>query len=91
MMIYLKGVAIGFGTAVLGCIVTPIVMMLWWVGKATVAADKAGPAGPGERMTVSFSPMGLINHFGLTHPWFWVFIIALFFTGFLISVNLQKR
>jgi hypothetical protein len=90
-MSYFKGVAIGFGTAVLGCIVTPIVMMLWWFGKATIAANKAAPPGPGERMAVSFSPMGLINHFGLTRPSFWLFIIVLFFAGFLSSVYLQKR
>jgi hypothetical protein len=84
-------VAIGFGTAVLGCIVTPIVMMLLWFGKTTMAANKAGASGPGERMVVSFSPMGLINHFGLTRPCFWLFIIALFFAGFLISAYLQKR
>jgi hypothetical protein len=90
-MSYFKGAAIGFGTAVLGCIVTPIVMMFWWFGKATMAANKAGPSGPGETMAVSFSPMGFINHFGLMRPWFWLFIIALFFAGFLISVHLQKR
>ena len=90
-MSYFKGVVIGFGTALLGCIVTPIVMMLWWFGKANIAASKAGPSGPGERMAVSFSPMGFINHFGLTRPWFWLCITALFFAGFLISVNLQKR
>ena len=90
-MSYFKGVAIGFGTAALGCIVTPIVIMLWWLGKATIAANKAGPSGPGERMAVSFSPMGFINHFGLAGPWFWLFIIALFFIGFLISRYVQKR
>ena len=90
-MSYFKGVAVGFGTAVLGCIVTPIVMMLWWFAKATIAANQAGPPASGERMAVSFSPMGFINHFGLTHPWFWLFIIALFFAGFWISAYSQKR
>jgi len=90
-MSYFKGVAIGFGTAVLGCILTPIVMMLWWFVKATGAANKAGPSGPGERMAVSFSPMGFIHHFGLNRPWFGLFILGLFFAGFLTSVYLQKR
>lgn len=80
-MSYFKGVAIGLGTAVLGCIVTPVVIMLWWLWRSYRAGEQ----------TVSFSPMGFINHFGLARPWFWLFIIALFFAGFLISMKLQKR
>ena len=65
--------------------------MLWWIGKAAIAANKAAPTGPGEEVTVSFSPLGLINHFGLTRPPFLLFLLALFFTGFLTSAYLQKR
>lgn len=90
-MINFKGVVIGLATVVLGCIVTPIVGMLWWSGKATIAANQAAPPGSGEVVTVSFSPMGLIHHFGLPRPWFLLFLIALFFAGYSIFAYLQKR
>ena len=87
-MIYFKSVLVGISTVLLGCVVTPIVGMVWYFWKATVAANKAGPgpAGSGETLTVSFSPLGFIKH-----PWFWLFIIALFSVGFLVSLYLQRR
>ena len=80
-----KNVLVGLGTALLGCIVTPIAAMIWYFWKATKDAPPA-PAGPGERVAVSFSLLGFLNHF----PWFWWFIIALGVAGFLISVYLQR-
>lgn len=85
-MIYFKGVLIGLGTELLGCIVTLVAALIWEFWKASKAAPPA-PAGSGERLTVSVSPLGFINH----TPWFWWFIMALGVAGFLISVYLQKR
>jgi hypothetical protein len=88
-MMYFKSVLVGLGTVLLGCLVTPIALVIWWSWKSETA-NKAGPAGPGEVQTVSFSPMGLENH--LAHSLgFWVFIIALFSAGFLPSVYFLKR
>ena len=81
-----KNVFVGLGTALLGCIVTPIIVMIWYSWKATEAAPP-GPAGPRETVTVSFSPLGFLNHF----PWFWWFVLALGVAGFLISMYLQRR
>jgi hypothetical protein len=82
-MIYFKSVLVGLGTALLGCVVTPIVMMVrvFW------RASKAAPTGPGEQQTVSFSLLGFINHFW----WFSPFIVVLFCVGFLLSVYSQRR
>lgn len=85
-MIYFKSLLGGIGTALLGCIVTPFAAMIWVFWKASKDAPPA-PAGSGERLTVSFSPLGFVNHF----PWFWWFIMALGVAGFLISVYLQRR
>lgn len=82
-MIYFKSVLVGLGTALLGCVVTPIVMIVW----VSWRASKAAPSGPGEQVTVSFSPLGFINHFW----WFFPFILALFCLGFLLSVYLRRR
>jgi hypothetical protein len=84
-MNYFKSVLIGLGTVLLGCVVAPIVGMIWYFWKASKAAPPA-PGGSGERLTVSFSPLGLMNH----AP-FWWFIIALFSVGFFFSVYLQRR
>jgi hypothetical protein len=78
-MIYFKGVLIGFGTVLLGCLVAPIVWMIWahWNSQ-------------GDGTTVSFSPMGLVNH--LAHSLgFWIFFIVLFTVGFVPSVFFPKR
>jgi hypothetical protein len=77
-MIYFKGVLIGFGTVLLGCLIAPIVLMIW-----------AGWNSHGGT-TVSFSPMGLANH--LAHSLgFWAFIIVLFTAGFVPSAFFAKR
>ena len=78
-MTYFKGVLVGFGTVLVGCLIALIALIVL-----------ASRNSHGET-TVSFSPMGFINHFGPTRPWFSVFIIAMFFSGFLITVYLQKR
>jgi hypothetical protein len=77
-MIYFKGLLIGFGIALSGCIVT----MIWEFWKAY--KDAPVRPGPGETLTVSISPLGVLSHF-------WWFILALGVAGFLISVYLQKR
>ena len=78
-MIYFKGVLIGVGTVLLGCLVAPIALMIWASWKSQVGAT-----------TVSFSPMGLAHH--LAHSLgFWVFIIVLFTAGFVPSVFFPKR
>ena len=77
-MVYFKGVLIGFGTVLLGCLVAPIAMMVW------ASANSHGGT------TVSFSPMGLANHAAHSLG-FWVFIIVLFTTGFVPSVFFAKR
>jgi hypothetical protein len=78
-MIYFKGVLIGFGTVLLGCLVTPVALMIWTSWKSH-----------GEAATVSFSPMGLANH--LAHSLgFWILIILLFAAGFVPSVFIRKR
>ena len=88
-MMYFKSVLVGLGTVLLGCVVTPIAMITWWIWKPN-STNKAAPAGPGESLAVSFSPMGLQNH--LAHSLeFWVFIIALFSAGFLASIYFLKR
>ena len=85
-MMYVKSVLIGLGTVLLGCVVTPIAMMIGWISKSNTT-DKAGP---GESQAVSFSPMGLENH--LAHSFgFWVFILALFSAGFLPSLFFLKK
>jgi hypothetical protein len=78
-MMYFKGVLIGFSTVFVGCLIALIALIVW-----------ASWNSHGET-TVSFTPMGFINHFGLTRPWFSLLIIALFSSGFLITVYLQKR
>jgi len=78
-MIYFKGVLIGFGTVLLGCLVTPIALMIW-----------AGRKSQSGAATVSFSPMGLVNHFAHSVS-FWIFIIVLFTAGFVPSVFFPKR
>lgn len=88
-MMYFKSVLVGISTMLLGCLVTPVAMMIWWFWKSTIAS-KAGPAGPGERQAVSFSLMGLTNH--LAHsPVFWVFILVLFTAGFVPSAFFLKK
>jgi hypothetical protein len=78
-MIYFKGVLIGIGAVLLGCLVAPVAWMIWAAGRSQDGAA-----------TISYSPMGLGEH--LTHsPGFWVFIIALFATGFVPSVFFRKR
>ncbi len=77
-MIYFKGVLIGFGTVLLGCLVAPIALMMWSGWKS-----QGGPS------AVSFSPMGLAHH--LAHSvGFWVFIIVLFTVGFMPFVSSRK-
>jgi hypothetical protein len=78
-MIYVKGVLIGFGTVLLGCLVMPIALMIW-----------ASWNSQGGGTTVSFSPLGLVNH--LAHSLgFWMFFIVLFTVGFVPSVFFRKR
>ena len=88
-MMYFKSVLVGLGTVLLGCVVSPMAMVLWWIWTSNTA-NKAGATGPRERQTVSFSPMGLEDH--LAHSLaFWVFILALFSAGFLASVYVLNR
>jgi hypothetical protein len=78
-MIYVKGVLIGFGIVLLGCLVTPIALIIWASWKSQ-----------GGGATVSFSPMGLVNH--LAHSLgFWILIVVLFTAGFVPSVFFPKR
>ena len=78
-MIYFKGVLIGFGIVLLGCLVTSIALILWASWKSQ-----------GGAATVSFSPMGLVNH--LAHSLgFWAFTVVLFTAGFVTSVFFPKR
>ena len=78
-MIYIKGVLIGFGTVLLGCLIAPITVMIWLSWKSQ-----------GGAATVSFSPLGLAYH--LAHSLrFWVFIVVLFTAGVVPSVFLPKR
>ncbi len=78
-MIYFKGVLIGFGTVLLGFLVTPIALTIWASWKSQ-----------GGAATVSFSPMGLAYH--LAHSLgFWIFSIVLFTAGFVPSVFFPKR
>ena len=78
-MIYFKGVLMGFGTVLLGCLVAPIGLMIW----AHWNSQGGGTA-------VSFSPIGLVYH--LAHSvGFWIFIVMLFTAGFVPSVFLPKR
>ena len=81
-MIYFKSVLVGLGTALLGCVLTAIAMIVW----VSWRASKAVPTGRGEQLTVSFSPMGFINHFW----WFLPLIFALFCVGFLRSVYARR-
>jgi hypothetical protein len=78
-MIYFKGVLIGLGTVLSGCLISPIVWMIWahWNSQ-------------GAGTTVSFSPMGLVYH--LAHSLgFWIFFFLLFTGGFVSSVFFAKR
>lgn len=89
-MIYFKSVLVGIGTMLLGCLVMPVAMMLWWFGKANNLAANKAETGPGEGLAVSFSPMGLGSH--LAHSLgFWVFVVVLFCAGFLIALRFQKK
>ncbi len=77
-MIYVKGVLAGFAAVLLGCLVTPIGLMIRAGWKANGAA------------TISFSPMGLANH--LAHSMaFRAFILVLSFAGFVSSLFFSKR
>lgn len=78
-MIYFKGVLMGFGTVLLGCLVAPIALLVWDVWKSQ-----------GGGTTVSFSLMGLANHLGHSLG-FWVFILVLFTAGFVPSIFFAKR
>ncbi len=79
-MTYLKAVFIGFGTVLSGCLVAPIVMVIWTVSRASES----------NGATISYSPMGLERH--LAHSLtFWAFILVLFAVGFISSVYLSKR
>lgn len=78
-MIYFKGVLIGLGSVLLGCLAAPIALTIW-------ASRKSAGGGT----TVSFSPMGLAYHLGHS-PGFWIFILVLFTAGFVPSVFLSKR
>jgi len=73
-----KNVLVGLGTALLGCVATLIVGMLWMFVTA-----KPGPRPPGskEELTVVFSPMGFVHHFW----WLWWLVLALGVAGFLLS------
>jgi hypothetical protein len=78
-MIHFNGVLIGFCTVLLGCLVTPIALMIWASSKSQ-----------GEAATVSFSPMGLAQH--LAHSLgFWLFIVVLFTASFVTSVFFSKK
>jgi len=74
-MIYFKGLLIGFGAVLLGCLDTPIALMIW-----------ASRKSQGGEATVSFSPLGLAHS-----PGFWVFLIVLFTAGFVPSVCFPKK
>jgi len=85
-MMYLKSVLVGFGTLLLGCALALVAMMMWWTRRSSTG----NKAGPGETLTVSFSPMGLESH--MAHSvLFWVFIIGLFSAGFLTSLCFLRR
>jgi len=78
-MIYFKGVLVGFCAVLLGCLATPIALMICASWKSQ-----------GGAATVSFSQMGLAHH--LAHSLgFWVFIIVLFTAGFVSFVFFPKR
>jgi len=78
-MKYFKGVLIGFGTVLLGSLITAVIWIFW-----------AGWKAQGGSAMVSFSPAGLSNH--LAHSLgFWIFLIALFVAGFVPSVLSSKR
>jgi hypothetical protein len=74
-MIYFKSALIGIGTVLLGCVATPIAMLIWasWKTESGI-------------MTVGFSPMALVHSVG-----FWAFIILLFAAGFIPSVFFLRR
>ena len=78
-MIYFKGVLIGLGSVLLGCLAAPVGLMIW-AGRNSAAGGTA----------VSFSPMGLANH--LSHSLgFWICIIVLFTASFVRTVFVRKR
>ena len=78
-MIHFKGVLVGLGTVLLGCLVAPIALMIWANWKS-----------PGGETTVSFSPMGLANHLAHSSV-FWIFVLVLFTAGFVPSIFLPKK
>lgn len=85
-MNYFKSTLVGISTVVLGCVVTVISMMIWFFWKAS---SNARP-GPGEQWAASFSFRGLWD-LPSRSAGFWLFVIALFAVGFLISQCLQRR
>jgi len=78
-MIYFKGVLIGLGSVLLGCLAAPVALMFW-----------ARWRSPGVGTTVSFSQMGLANHLAYSQG-FWILVLVLFAAGFVPSVLLPKR
>jgi hypothetical protein len=74
-MSYFKGVLAGVGTILLGCVVTPIAILLW---------TKKDPGSDG--ITIGFQPIGLLHSVG-----FWGFIIVLFSVGFFSSLLFQRK
>jgi hypothetical protein len=74
-MTYFKSALIGLGSVLLGCVVTPIAMLIW----ASWRTES------GE-ISIGFSPMQLAHSVG-----FWVFIAVLFAAGFVPSVLFLRR
>ena len=79
-MIYLKSALVGLATVLLGCMATPIAMLIW--ASWTTETRKAQSDG----ITIGFSPMQSVHSAG-----FWAFIIGLFAAGFFPSIVFLRR
>ena len=77
-MTYFKSVLIGLGTVLVGCVVAPIALVIWanWIARRS---------GIGAA-SVGFSPIQIMHSME-----FWIFVIAMFIAGFLLSVWFLKR
>lgn len=74
-MVYFKSALIALCTVLFGCVITPILMLIW----ASWKNDR-------DEIAIGFSPMGLAHSVS-----FWIFIFALSAAGSILSALFLKK
>lgn len=78
-MNYFKGVLIGLGTVLLGCLVAPVAFVI-----RAIMIPQVGTT------TVNYSVLGLAHHLARSLS-FWIFVLVLFALGFVPTVFFRRR